>query len=118
MKFAIPTAMGKLTLHFGHCREFCIVNVENNEITGTEYLEPPPHEPGVLPQWLKEKDVNIVITGGMGQMAKQLFAQAGVEVVTGAPVEEPEKIVKDYLSNTLATGENACGHDPNSPCQH
>ncbi|MEA1968970.1 MAG: NifB/NifX family molybdenum-iron cluster-binding protein [Thermodesulfobacteriota bacterium] len=118
MKFAIPTAMGKLTVHFGHCREFCIVNVEDNEIKGTEVLEPPAHEPGVLPQWLKEHEVNVVITGGMGQMAKQLFAQAGVEVVTGAPAEEPEKIVADYLSTTLVTGENACGHDPNSPCQH
>lgn len=118
MKIAIPMAMGKLTAHFGHCREFCIVNVENNEIKSKETLDPPPHEPGVLPKWLHEQDVNLIITGGMGQMAKQLFAQAGIEVITGAPVETPEKLITDYLSNSLVTGENACGHDPNSPCQH
>jgi len=118
MKFAIPTAMGKLTAHFGHCREFCFVDVENNEIKSTEVLEPPPHEPGVLPKWLKEKNVNVVISGGMGQMAKQLFAEAGVDVITGAPVDTPENIVTDYLNKTLVTGENECGHDPNSPCQH
>jgi len=44
MKFAIPLAEGKLTAHFGHCQEFAIVNVEENEIKNTEILVPPPHE--------------------------------------------------------------------------
>lgn len=118
MKFAIPMAMGKLTTHFGHCREFCLMDVESGKITATETLEPPPHEPGVLPRWLHDKGVNVIITGGMGQMARQLFDQAGITVVTGAPVETPEKLVMAYLENTLETGDNACGHDPNSPCQH
>ena len=118
MKFAIPMAMGKLTTHFGHCREFCLMDVEDGKITNTTVLEPPPHEPGVLPKWLHEKGVNVIITGGMGQMAKQLFAQASIDVVTGAPPEAPETLVMAYLAKTLVTGENACGHDPNSPCQH
>ena len=118
MKFAIPMAMGKLTTHFGHCREFCLMDVEDGKITNTTVLEPPPHEPGVLPKWLHEKGVNVIITGGMGQMAKQLFAQASIDVVTGAPPEAPETLVMAYLEKTLVTGENACGHDPNSPCQH
>ena len=33
MKFAIPLADGKLTAHFGHCQEFAIIEVEENEIT-------------------------------------------------------------------------------------
>ena len=32
MKFAIPLAEGKLTAHFGHCQEFALVEVEDNEI--------------------------------------------------------------------------------------
>ncbi len=111
-------AMGKLTAHFGHCREFCIMDVEAGNITDKQILDPPAHEPGVLPKWLHEKGVNVIITGGMGQMAKQLFAQADIDVVTGAPVETPENLVKAYLEKTLVTGENACGHDPDSPCQH
>ncbi|MBF0200813.1 MAG: NifB/NifX family molybdenum-iron cluster-binding protein [Desulfamplus sp.] len=118
MKFAIPMAMGKLTAHFGHCKEFCFVNVENNEITGKEVLEPPPHEPGVLPGWLHDNAVNVVIAGGMGHKAQELFARAGIKVITGAPVENPEKLVSDYLNQKLVTGENVCGHEPGSPCQH
>ncbi|MEJ2096798.1 MAG: NifB/NifX family molybdenum-iron cluster-binding protein [Deltaproteobacteria bacterium] len=110
MKFAIPIADGKLTAHFGHCKEFAILNVEENEIKQKEFLVPPPHEPGVLPQWLKEMGANVIIAGGMGQRAIQLFDQAGIQVVTGAPVEDPEMLVKDYLKNKLVVGDNVCDH--------
>ena len=46
MKIAIPTAQGKLCAHFGHCEQFAIVTAENGQIQGTEFLAPPPHEPG------------------------------------------------------------------------
>jgi predicted Fe-Mo cluster-binding NifX family protein len=118
MKVAIPMAMGKLTAHFGHCREFCFVQVEGGAITGTEVHVPPPHEPGVLPAWLRENGITLVIAGGMGHRAQELFSQAGITVVTGAPVEEPGALVNAYLAGSLVTGENACGHDPGSPCQH
>jgi predicted Fe-Mo cluster-binding NifX family protein len=110
MKFAIPIADGKLTAHFGHCKEFAILNVEENEIKQKEFLVPPPHEPGVLPQWLKEMGANVIIAGGMGQRAVQLFDQAGIQVVTGAPVEDPEILVRDYLKNKLVVGDNVCDH--------
>ena len=90
MKFAIPMAEGKLTAHFGHCKEFAIIDVENNEIKEKSVLVPPPHEPGVLPKWLHDLGANVIIAGGMGQRAIQLFDQVGIKVIIGAPVEEPE----------------------------
>ncbi len=45
MKFAIPLAEGKLTAHFGHCQEFAIVEVEDNEIKNKETLVPRPMNP-------------------------------------------------------------------------
>ena len=118
MKFAIPMAGGKLTLHFGHCQEFAIINVKDNQIVSKEVLLPRPHEPGVLPKWLHDQGANVVIAGGMGHRAIDLFHQAGIEVVTGAPVEEPETLVKSYLNNSLTTGDNACagGHDSDHQC--
>ena len=49
MKFAIPTAEGKLTAHFGHSQEFVLLHVEENRITKKEVLTPPPHEPVCCP---------------------------------------------------------------------
>lgn len=52
----------------------------------------------------------MIITGGMGIKAQQLFANYGIQVITGAPGGSAEDIVKAWLLGTLATGENACDH--------
>jgi predicted Fe-Mo cluster-binding NifX family protein len=110
MKFAIPLANGKLTAHFGHCQEFALVEVNDNQILKKETLVPPPHEPGVLPSWLHQLGTNVVIAGGMGQRAVSLFGEKGIKVVTGAPSLEPEELVNSYLNQTLQTGANVCDH--------
>lgn len=108
MKFAIPIVNGILTMHFGHAKEFVIIDVVDNEIKKKTSLEPPPHAPGVLPKWLAELGVNVIIAGGMGATAMQLFEESGIKVVTGAPTIEPEKLVLLYLDGTLLTSFNAC----------
>ena len=112
MKIAIPTARGKLCMHFGHCEIFAILTVDENNKTVLvrEDLTPPPHEPGVLPAWLGEQNVNIIIAGGMGQRAQQLFTAQNIAVVVGAPSESPEKLIESYLAGTLVSGANACDH--------
>ena len=69
MKIAIPVEAGRVSMHFGHCTEFAIYDVDDasRAIRGTETRTPPPHEPGVLPQWLHELGANVIITGGMGR---------------------------------------------------
>ena len=110
MKFAIPLAEGKLTAHFGHCQEFAFVEVEDNQIKNKEMLVPPPHEPGVLPKWLHELGTNVIIAGGMGARALDLFAQNNIKVIVGASALAPEELVKQYLDNTLQIGGNVCDH--------
>jgi ATP-binding protein involved in chromosome partitioning len=112
MKVAIPVAAGRLTAHFGHCEQFAIVDVDDQSrtIKGQVLMTPPPHEPGVLPSWLAGLNVNVVIAGGMGQRAQQLFRQNGIEVLCGAPTAEPEQLVQQYLGGQLDLGANACDH--------
>jgi predicted Fe-Mo cluster-binding NifX family protein len=59
---------------------------------------------------LAERGVNMIIAGGMGQRAQQLFAQQGIQVVVGASAESPEKLIADFFTGTLETGVNACDH--------
>lgn len=110
IKISIPIAEGRLTAHFGHAAEFAIVHVENGKIIKKELLPPPAHEPGVLPGWLHEQGVTVIIAGGMGQKALSLFGENGIEVVTGAANLSPEELVQQYLSNAMVTGENVCDH--------
>lgn len=112
MRIAIPLAEGKLAMHFGHCQHFAMVDVDPTakKILKREDIAAPPHEPGLLPPWLAERGANIIIAGGMGQRAHDLFAARGMEVMLGAAAETPEKLVTDYLAGTLTLGTNLCDH--------
>ncbi len=112
MKIAVPLADGKLTAHFGHCGQFAVLDVDpqSKTIRSQVTLDPPAHEPGVLPAWLAEQGVNLVIAGGMGQRAQKLFTDRNIEVIVGAPVDTPEALVSDYLAGALKTGDNICDH--------
>ena len=112
MKIAIPMANDQLCLHFGHCEKFALMQVDpsGKTVVATDYEVPPPHEPGVLPRWLHELGVDVIIAGGMGMRAQQLFAQNGIQVVVGAQSMPVDEIVTAYLCGTLEAGENICDH--------
>lgn len=112
MRIAIPIANGFLAQHFGHCEKFALVDVDlaTKRITASTEVDAPEHQPGLLPPWLKERGVNLIIAGGMGSRAHSLFQAASIEVLTGAPADGATAIVRQYLDGTLVTGENACDH--------
>lgn len=112
MKIAIPFAEGKLSMHFGHCAQFAVIDFDeaSKSISGRIDVDAPPHEPGLLPKWLGEKGVGMIIAGGMGQRAQSLFAQQGIKVVVGAPAETPEALVKAWAGGNLVSGANLCDH--------
>lgn len=112
MRIAIPVADGQLCAHFGHCEQFALVDVDEAEkkAAKTTFIVPPPHEPGVLPKWLHDQGVNVVISGGMGRRAREFFRILGIRVVVGAPPHTPESITSAFLAGTLHSGENLCDH--------
>ena len=112
MKIAIPMAAGRLCQHFGHCETFALIDVDPQErqILAREDVTPPPHEPGLLPPWLAERGANVIIAGGMGGRARDLFVTHNIQVVVGAAAETPERLVTAYLTGSLEVGDNACDH--------
>ena len=112
MRIAIPVADGLLSMHFGHCRTMALVDADpaTQAILQRKDIEAPPHQPGLLPRWLGEQGVNVVIAGGMGVRARTLFEELGIRVIVGAPAAPPERLVADYLAGTLHVGENVCDH--------
>ncbi|MBN2184912.1 MAG: P-loop NTPase [Candidatus Krumholzibacteriota bacterium] len=118
MKIAVPVDSGVVSAHFGHAQKFLFFDIDrsNNSIASPVEKTPPPHEEGVIPEWLRKEGADILITGGLGAKAKQLFGQFGIEVVTGAPPEEPARVVGFYLDGSLKTDSNACGHPDGGGC--
>lgn len=119
MRIALPVIGGMLSPHFGHCESFVFIEVdkEKQSILKTETISAPPHVPGMLPGWLKEQGADLVIAGGMGGRAVELFAAQSIDLCIGAPVCEPEVLVKSYLSGQLAAGSNTCDHGSHE-CSH
>jgi len=111
MKIAIPLEEEKMCSHFGHCQNFAIIETDDKgDIAARNDFPSPPHEPGMLPKWLIEQEVNLVIAGGIGPRAQELLVQKGVEVIIGAPQETPENLVRDYVAGKLSSGNNLCDH--------
>ncbi|MDD3370668.1 MAG: NifB/NifX family molybdenum-iron cluster-binding protein [Alphaproteobacteria bacterium] len=112
MKIAIPVENNQLFSHFGHCPAFALIEIDetSKKILSRTDLDAPPHEPGLLPPWLAERGVNLVVAGGIGARASDLFAKNGIKVISGVASASPEAIVSDFLSGTLKTGANCCNH--------
>jgi ATP-binding protein involved in chromosome partitioning len=112
MRIAIPLTEGKVSAHFGHCEQFAIIDADpdTKKVTNTEMFTPPAHEPGVLPKWLSGLCVDLIIAGGMGQRAQQLFAQNNIDVIVGAADNAPQELALQYITGQLKTGQNICDH--------
>ena len=112
MKIAIPVVNGKLSPHFGHSEGFAFYEVEKSskKILGYKIIEAPPHEPGLLPKWLASHGADIIIAGGMGKRAQDLFSSNNIEVVVGAQGSDTKQIVLAYLEGNLETSQNLCDH--------
>ncbi|MDY6910895.1 MAG: NifB/NifX family molybdenum-iron cluster-binding protein [Chloroflexota bacterium] len=110
MRYGIPVSNGMLDPHFGHCEAFALidVDVENKVILNKEIIPSPGHEPGVLPGWLANQGASVVIAGGMGGRAVDLFKDNNIEVVIGAQVMEPEKAVLEHVNEILISSGSAC----------
>ena len=107
MSIAVASEGKKMTEHFGHCVNFMIYNIENNKITKEESVDNPGHRPGFLPNFLADKGVKVIISGGMGQGAVDIFNERDVEVIIGAS-GDARTAVESYLKGELKTTGSVC----------
>ena len=112
MRIAIPLTDGLLAQHFGHCEKFALLDVDpvTRQITSSTEVDAPEHQPGLLPPWLKERGVTLVVAGGMGTRAQSLFQEISIEVITGAPSASAADLTRQYLDGTLTTSPVSCHH--------
>jgi len=112
MRYAIPVSNGIVSPHFGHCEQFALIDVDDKskKVVKKQLVQPPVHQPGVLPQWLAELGTTFVIAGGMGSRAQDLFQQNRIGVIVGSMESDPEKAVLAHVNGLLATGDNVCDH--------
>jgi len=107
---ALPTNDGLVCEHFGHCSQMMFFTVEDGKIVDEKSLAPPDHAPGVLPKWLSEQGANVILAGGMGSRAVEMFEGFGVHVITGVSGGGAREVVTAYVAGELSVGDNVCDH--------
>ncbi len=107
MKIAVASDRGMVTEHFGHCEGFIIFEAENNQIVKSETIANPGHIPGFLPNFLNDLGVKVIISGGMGGGAIDIFNSKNIEVIVGAR-GDAKTAVNAYLSGALKSTGSVC----------
>ncbi len=114
MRVAVAKEGTQVSGHFGHCEGFQVYEVDNNKVLGSTFIPNPGHRPGYLPVFLAEQKVNVIVSGGMGATAQELFSQNNIEVVvgaTGASDQAVQRFVSGELKSTGSVCDEHAHHD-------
>jgi len=93
--------------HFGHCDGYEIFDAEEREVEDKGFLPYPGHKPGFLPKFLAERNVDTIISGGMGASAQELFRKRNINVIIGA-TGNVEEAVKKYIEGLIEAKHSVC----------
>jgi predicted Fe-Mo cluster-binding NifX family protein len=107
---AIPVVEGRLAAHFAEARQFALVNVDLSDGKNhrAKIVAAPPHEPGSLPRWLREQQVQAVIVSAIGRRALDNFLHHGMEVRTGQAGAPVASLVADFAGRNLPPALDGC----------
>lgn len=118
MKIALAADNNQVSQHFGHCQGFQVFDIIEGQVKGEKFIENPGHKPGFLPKFLGDKGVNMIISGGMGQMAQKLFNDNNIQVITGAK-GSIDDVLRVYLEGELKSSDEVCKeHEHEHECNN
>ena len=89
--------------HFGHAPFFVLVDVKDGEVCAVQGVANPfatAHQPGQIPDFVKQQNADVILSGGMGGRAIEFFEQAGIKAATGAS-GTVRQALEQYLGGKL-----------------
>lgn len=116
LKIAVPTdgslgLTGKRSGHFGHCKEFTLVDIKNGAVTSVTTLANDPHPAGGCGQpvkLLKANQVDSIVVAGMGANPFKRFEEAGIQVFFADREQCPD--VRSAIDSLLQDKLQAMDH--------
>ena len=121
MKIAIPTRSKVVDDHFGHCEYYTIYSIgEGNSINDEEFYEAPKGCgcKSNISTILKEKGVDVMLAGNMGQGAVNKITAEGIQVIRGCSGSVKE-VANAYLKGFVIDSGLTCSHhEEGHTCNH
>ena len=108
---------GEVSAHFGRCPFYVLAEANGDTVTGSRIVSNPhfgQHQPGVMPRFVHELGANVIIAGGMGPRAIDMFHGFGIDVATGV-VGKVGEVLGAYLRGQHR-GVVPCAHDHPESC--
>jgi predicted Fe-Mo cluster-binding NifX family protein len=108
---------GQVSAHFGRCPFYVLAEVDGTVATVSRVVSNPysgAHQPGVMPRFIHDLGANVIIAGGMGRRAIDMFHGLGVDVATGA-IGTVDEVLGAYLRGEHR-GVVPCAHDHPESC--
>jgi len=110
MKVALSTKNNMITNHFGRCDYFIVYEIENQKIKASSLIKNPPHHEGLLPKYLSDKGIEVVITGGIGKNAIDYLKKFNIKCYMNVQGEASD-VIKMYMNGSLKNHGEPCNHD-------
>ena len=116
MRIAVTYENGEVFQHFGHTEQFKVYEVEDGQVVSSRVIGADGAGHGALAALLAEKQIDVLICGGIGGGAVAALNEQGVELVSGAS-GSADAAVGAYLKGELAsTGANCDHHGEGHTC--
>lgn len=125
MKVCVPSAKNGgledlVGQHFGMVPVYTVLDTETDDVQIVENTSQHNGGVGLPPELLSNAGVDIMLCGGLGTKAVNMFSEFGIEVFVGAQ-GTVETAISDWKDGNLESpnSENVCqGHDHDHDHQH
>lgn len=108
-RIAVTYENGEVFAHFGRTKEFKVYEVEGDKIVNSEVLSSGGVGHEALAYLLADKEINVLICGGMGEGAKVALEDAGLKVFSGQEGNADDAVAA-YLRGELESKGVTCDH--------
>ena len=108
---------GEVSGHFGRCPFFLLAEADGTTATVSEVVPNPysgAHQPGAVPRFIRDIGGEVIIAGGMGPRAIEMFHGFGIDVATGV-TGTVATVLGAYLRGEHR-GVVPCAHDHPDSC--
>lgn len=113
VRVAVTYDNGKIFGHFGHTEQFKVYDIQDNKVISSEIVPTNGSGHGALATFLSERNVDILVCGGIGAGAQSALSEAGIKLFGGVTGDADES-VNAYLAGSLNYNKDVrCNHHDN-----
>lgn len=119
-KVALPSNGNMVDGHFGHCEYFTVYSIDTSNAIAEKEVVPSPNGCGCksnIATVLKEKGVDTMLAGNIGQGAVNTLAGSGITVHAGYS-GNVEAVLHQFLSGDQKGSKANCNHNHDGDHDH